>query len=156
MEGYSWKINGKDIQDPKELNLEVTKDAKNIPAKEVEKLAGTKPTTQLSLTHNGEFGFTGILCLELDTLGKSHVGEYANLYYYNKNGELEFQNAGLILADGSVELVFSHASDYVVVIDKKAATAPQTGDAAPIVPLFILLLAGVALGGYSVKRRKNA
>ena len=160
MDGYSWKINGKSITDAKELNLEVKKDTTNVPKTIVEQLAGNKPSTQLSLTHNGEFGFTGVLCLELDTLGKAHVGEYANLYYYNDKQELVFQNAGIIKEDGTVELVFSHASEYVLVIDKKAAAtpapAPQTGDSAPILPLVAILFVGAAGVGYAVRRGKRA
>ena len=52
--------------------------------------------------------------------------------------------------------MFSHASEYVLVIDKKAATAPLTGDAAPILPLVVVLLVGAAGVGYAVRRGKRA
>ena len=34
-------------------------------------------------------------------------------------GELEFISAGQIDPDGNVELVFTHASDYTIVVDAK-------------------------------------
>ncbi len=44
--------------------------------------------------------------------------DWTILFYYNEDsGELEFICAGEIGTDGNVDLTFSHASDYVVVID---------------------------------------
>ena len=49
-----------------------------------------------------------------------NAGLYANLFYYNEQtGELEFISAGQIDPDGNVELVFTHASDYTIVVDAK-------------------------------------
>ena len=40
------------------------------------------------------------------------------MYYYNeKTGELEFICADKIAEDGTAELTFTHASDYVIAID---------------------------------------
>ena len=50
-----------------------------------------------------------------------NAGLYANLFYYNEQtGELEFISAGQIDSDGNVELVFTHASDYTIVVDTKS------------------------------------
>ena len=65
------------------------------------------------MVHNGEFGFKATLTINV---GSQYEGESGNLYYYNSNGELEFIDAGQIDVDGNVNLDFSHASDYVVVI----------------------------------------
>ena len=47
-----------------------------------------------------------------------NAGLYANLFYYNEQtGELEFVSAGQIDADGNVELEFTYASDYTIVVD---------------------------------------
>lgn len=119
MGAYSWSINGLDITADtlKAINLEVKLDANAISADVVKTLAGDRPTMQLSLSHNGEFGFKAKLQFNL---GAEHKGKYGNLYYYNKDGKLEFMNAGKIDENGNVSLEFTHASDYVVVIDEKS------------------------------------
>ena len=103
---------------------------KTIPAKVINALTGEATTIQLQLNHNGPFGMS--LKLSVD-LGKKHDGLYANLYIYNpKSGELEFQSAGMI-SGGKASWVFDHASDYAIVIDKEShepVTFPDVPDTA--------------------------
>ncbi|MDB7920217.1 S-layer homology domain-containing protein [Flavonifractor plautii] len=116
--GMVWSFNGLDV--PKggvRLDLGVKTGTKTIPAKVINALTGETTTIQLQLNHNGPFGMS--LKLSVD-LGKKHDGLYANLYFYNpKSGELEFQSAGLI-SGGKASWVFDHASDYAIVIDKES------------------------------------
>ena len=119
---YSWIINGNDItaENLSAINLEVVLDAVAVPNEIVAQKAGEQPVRQISLTHNGEFGFAAKLSINM---GSEYAGEYANLYYYSPAEELEFMNAGLIKEDGNVELAFSHASDYVIVVDEDRTEA---------------------------------
>lgn len=116
--GIVWSFNGLDV--PKggvRLDLGVKTGTKTIPAKVIHALTGETTTIQLQLNHNGPFGMS--LKLSVD-LGKKHDGLYANLYFYNpKSGELEFQSAGLI-SGGKASWAFDHASDYAIVIDKES------------------------------------
>lgn len=130
MDGYSWTLNGMDVAatNLKDIDLEVKIDTNAIPSNIVASIAGDSPTTQLSLTHNGDFGFRANLSLNL---GSEHAGSTGNLYYYDSDGKLIFINAGQIGADGTTSLPFSHASDYVIVIDKKSSNtdpADKDGD----------------------------
>ncbi len=120
MDGYSWTLNGMDVAatNLKDIDLEVKVDTNAIPSNIVASIAGDSPTTQLSLTHNGDFGFRAELSLNL---GSEHSGSTGNLYYYDSDGKLIFINAGQIGADGITSLPFSHASDYVIVIEKKSS-----------------------------------
>ena len=69
----------------------------------------------LTLAYDGEFGFTATLTVNMES---KNAGLYANLFYYNEQtGELEFISAGQIDPDGNAELVFTHASDYTIVVD---------------------------------------
>ena len=124
---YSWTINGKDIKGEhlSSINLEVTLDTKAIPSVAINTLANGEPTRQLSLTHNGDFGFKASLTINL---GKEHEGEFGNLYYYDSTGKLVFMNAGKIDKDGNVTLDFSHASDYVVVVGENRTTQDNPQD----------------------------
>lgn len=117
MGGYSWTINGQDVlaTDLSAINLEVTMDTEAVAPSIVEKLAGGEPARQISLTHNGDFGFKASLTINV---GNEHEGEFGNLYYHDSNGKLVFMNAGQVDADGNVSLDFSHASDYVVVVGR--------------------------------------
>ena len=116
--GMVWSFNGLDV--PKggvRLDLGVKTGTKTIPAKVINALTGEATTIQLQLDHNGPFGMS--LKLSVD-LGKKHDGLYANLYFYNpKSGELEFRSAGMI-SGGKASWAFDHASDYAIVIDKES------------------------------------
>ena len=116
--GVSWTVNGQDI--PKnaklsDLDLGVSLNTSTIPVSVINTITGTVDTIQLSLKHDGEFGFTMTLSAPL---GKTNAGYWANLYYYNEETKaLEFQAASRIASDGTAEFAFSHASDYAIVID---------------------------------------
>ncbi|MCC2177700.1 S-layer homology domain-containing protein [Agathobaculum butyriciproducens] len=116
--GMVWSFNGLDV--PKggvSLDLGVKTGTKTIPAKVINALTGEMTTIQLQLNHNGPFGMS--LKLSVD-LGKKHDGLYANLYFYNpKSSALEFRSAGMI-SGGKASWVFDHASDYAIVIDKES------------------------------------
>lgn len=116
--GIMWTVNGQDIPadaDLTDLDLGVSLNTSTIPVSVINTVTGAVDTIQLSLKHDGEFGFTMILSAPL---GKTNAGYWANLYYYNEDSRaLEFQSADKIASDGTAEFDFSHASDYAIVID---------------------------------------
>ena len=119
--GLSWKIYGKDITDAAgdiDFDVIVGADAgKSIPVDVINNVTGERSSLNLTLAYDGEFGFTATLTVNMES---KNAGLYANLFYYNEQtGELEFISAGQIDPDGNVELVFTHASDYTIVVDTK-------------------------------------
>ena len=119
--GLSWKIYGKDITDAAgDIDFDVTVGAdagKSIPVDVINNVTGERSSMNLTLAYDGEFGFTATLTVNIES---KNAGLYANLFYYNEQtGELEFISAGQIDPDGNVELVFTHASDYTIVVDTK-------------------------------------
>ena len=119
--GLSWKINGQDITEPSgdiDFGVNVGADAgKSIPVDVINNVTGERYSMNLTLAYDGEFGFTATLTVNMES---KNAGLYANLFYYNEQtGELEFISAGQIDADGNVELVFTHASDYTIVVDTR-------------------------------------
>ena len=119
--GLSWKIFGKDITDAAgdiDFGVTVGADAgKSIPVDVINNVTGERYSMNLTLAYDGEFGFTATLTVNMES---KNAGLYANLFYYNEQtGELEFISAGRIDADGNVELEFTHASDYTIVVDAK-------------------------------------
>lgn len=83
----------------------------------------------MSLVYEGEFGFKAVLSVNMDS---ANAGLYANLFYYNEQtGGLEFICADQIAEDGSVELIFTHASEYTIVINETSMEDyASAGDAA--------------------------
>lgn len=121
--GYSWTINGKNIKNisDKEINLEVIVGvdvASNKVLKDITK--GNKESLQISLIHDGEFGFEATLTLNV---GKEKKDQYVNLYWYKEDGIAELIEAAKVDKSGFVELDFNHASDYIIVYDSVDRTA---------------------------------
>ena len=159
----SWIINGKDITGnvtaPVDLGLVVGES--DIPEQKVTALADGKKTIQLSLNYDGVFGFEGILRL---SVGKEYSGKIANLYYYNETtGKFEYYQAAQVKEDGTVDFKFSHASDYVIVLNEtdmsqttgSVIASPKTSDETPIALAVILLLFGCALMGTAYGKKKR-
>lgn len=156
MGGYTWSINGKDIMasNLKDINLEVSFDTNAVPSKTVKALAGNNPIKQLSLTHNGDFGFKANLEFNI---GSEYNGKYGNLFYYDSDGRLVFMNAGKIGADGNVSLEFSHASDYVIVINDEIMAPDAIKDTSAngsdtFNMLWVMSLAGLGMYFYFKKK----
>ena len=117
--GLSWKINGKEVTDAAgdiDFGVTIGADAgKSIPVDVINKVSGERYSVNLSLAYDGEFGFTATLTVNMEP---KNSGMYANLFYYNEQtGKLEFVSAGQIDSDGNVELAFTHASDYTIVVE---------------------------------------
>lgn len=148
--GYTWLINGNDIlaTNLADINLEVSFDQNIIPNKVISDLAKDNPIKQLSLTHNGDFGFKATLNVNV---GSEYVGKYGNLYYYDSTGKLVYMNAGEIDGNGNVSLEFTHASEYVIVVNEQILgeektsssqnnTGPATGDSSDIAMMTFSML----------------
>lgn len=159
----SWIINGKDITGnvtaPIDLGLVVG--TSDIPKQKVTALADGNETIQLSLNYDGVFGFEGILRL---SAGKDYSGKIANLYYYNETtGKFEYYQAAQVKEDGTVDFKFSHASDYVIVLNEtdmsqttgSVIASPKTSDNTPVAAAVILLLFGCALMGTAYRKNKK-
>lgn len=115
-DGIIWKVNGREVvtDRARDMDFFVETGGSRIPADRVRQTAGEQDSVQLHLAHSGELGFTAVLCLNV---GREYAGRSASLYYYQEDkGELAFMCMGEIDGEGIAELVFTHASDYLVVI----------------------------------------
>lgn len=153
---YAWTINGKKVtaEQLKSIDLGVVLNAEVIPEDVVNTVAEGKESIQISLAHDGEFGFEAELELYV---GKEHAGKTVSLYYYNEKGKLEFVQKATVAEDGTVVFTFEHASDYLAVIEKKDNVSkekeiPKTGDQIHVIP-YVSMLALAA--GIVVLRRKK-
>ena len=157
---YTWEINGKDITTAQSVDGGLTYTPNVVSSDLVGGVAGNSLYIQFQLNYNGSFGFTGKLTVHLPA---EMAGQYANLYYYNpKTKKLELYASALIGKDGKATFNFSHASDYVVVMEKTSKSSNLSAgesvadNAKPIeqngIPyLFItvvMILAGIAVMKY--------
>ena len=124
-----WSASGADIPtdtDFTDLDLGVNLDTSGIPVNVINTITGEVGTVQITLAHNGEFGFTMTLTAPL---GKENAGYWANLYHYDEEAEaLNFEAAVKIDEDGSVKIPFTHASQYAIVIDTHNHAAVDVSD----------------------------
>ena len=125
--GVSWTVNGRDI--PENVNLTdidmgVSMNTSSIPVDLINMVTGEMGTVQMTLAHDGEFGFTMTLTAPL---GVENKGLWANLYHYNTTQkQMLFETAAQVDASGNVALKLSHASEYAIVLDEKSHELPFT------------------------------
>ena len=124
-----WSVNGADIPtdtDFTDLDLGASLGTSGIPVNVINTITGEVGTVQITLAHNGEFGFTMTLTAPL---GKENAGYWANLYHYDEDAEaLNFEAAAKIDEDGDVTIPFSHASQYAIVIDTHSHATVDVSD----------------------------
>ena len=129
--GVTWTVNGEDIPqtaDLTDLDMGVSLNTSTIPVDLINAITGEIGTVQLTLKHDGPFGFTMTLTAPV---GKENKGLWANLYHYDEDaGEMVYQTAALVDEDGNVALPFDHASQYALVLDSKSHDLPFTDLAA--------------------------
>ena len=125
----SWTVNGADIPtdtDFTDLDLGASLGTSGIPVNVINTITGERATVQMTLAHNGDFGFTMTLTAPL---GVENAGYWANLYHYDEDADqLTFETAAEIDADGSVSLPMSHASQYAIVIDTHSHATVDVSD----------------------------
>ena len=117
----TWAVNGLSFTDiPKDIDFRVRTDTKNIPSRLINEVADVYPHKNLTLEHDGEFGFTAILSVNV---GKDNADMYANLYYYDEdeNG-LDFIDSKEVDGRGRASFELEHASDYTVILRGDALT----------------------------------
>lgn len=162
-----WYMNGKSVvsQLTADVDMGVTLGGNKIPADVVKTVAGDNKTLQVSLAHEGNFGYdAGLLLL----VGTQYKDLYANLFYYNPaTGKLEYAQTDKVDADGYVYYEFTHASDYVIVFSSAdmnpnieanktpTVTAPvKTGDTTPIGAIVVVMIVAAGAMAAVVTRKK--
>ena len=180
----SWLIDGSAIEGDElgDINLGVTFGESGIPKEQLEILTENEKYLEMSLGHEGEFGFTIVLSVKLED---AEPGQYANLFYYNEaEGDFEFMCAAVVGNTKRADFEFSHASDYVIIISsetkenliqektemlkeakareleaqaqaKEELPAKEPKKAAAIIALILLGSIAVGIGVYLVMKRKD-
>ena len=103
-----------------DIFLQVSMNTQGIPSKVLCGLPGSHTFLQMTLGHDGLFGFPVKLRADV---GRGNSGKWANLYYYNEGtGKMEFETAARVTASGDAAFTMTHASQYAIVLDEKSHT----------------------------------
>ena len=119
-DAVSWTIDGTQMgEEPlQDIDLTVVVGESKIPENRLKILTENEKYVELSLAHDGAFGFNAVLSVDLED---AQPGQYANLFYYNETtDEFEFMCATLVGSTGKAEFEFIHASDYVIIISDES------------------------------------
>lgn len=158
-----WTINGKDVTKAKKVDMGIKKNTNKIPKSIIGEFFGNAKTVTLSLAHNGDFGFTATLTIEL---GTENNGFSANLFCYKpSSGSFEYGDSSEII-NGKANLTFSHASEWLISVNEFPAyedvstAAGVMADETPIPienkcnAVFIIISIAVLSTGTFIYRRK--
>lgn len=122
--GFVWTVNGMSVTKAKTVDMRVRK-ASKIPKSAIDEYFGDIKTIQIDLRHNGDFGFTAELTIDL---GGRYDGMYANSYCY-KARKFEFGDSTEIL-NGQAVLRFTHASSWLITIESSPVMEDVSSGAA--------------------------
>lgn len=122
----TWEIDAKNLPknaELKDLDLGVKLNSNSIPQTAIEESFGEQKPIQMEIAHDGEFGFT--MNLNVNVGVKNH-NLFANVYYYNPiTKKNEFKSAHKIDKKGNISIPFDHASSYAILVDKVAHSAKE-------------------------------
>ena len=125
--GVMWMVNGQDIPtdtDLTDIDMGVSMNTSTIPVDLINMVTGEMGAVQMTLAHDGEFGFTMTLTAPV---GVENKGLWANLYHYDATSKrMLFETVAQVDASGNVALKLSHASEYAIVLDEKSHELPFT------------------------------
>ena len=128
-DGVSWTVNGADIPtdaDLSDLDLGIDLGTDGIPVDVINTITGEVGTVQITLAHDGDFGFAMTVTAPL---GEENAGYWANLYHYDEDAEaMTFETAAKIDDAGYAALLMRHTSQYAIVIDDHSHAALSVSD----------------------------
>ena len=121
----SWTVDGNDVPTAThfaDMDFGVDRNTTGIDVDVINAITGQVSSVQITLAHDGEFGFTLTLTAPL---GRENAGSWANLYHYHEDAEsLSYETSGEIQEDGTASLKMTHASQYAIIIDEQTHQLP--------------------------------
>lgn len=123
--GVKWTIDTSTIGDNvTDINININLNTNTVPTEAIRETAKSSDTMQISLAHNGNFGFSAEISIPVE---KKYEGKTANIYHYNEASRLlEFVSKSVV-TNSYCKGMFTHASDYVIIFtDESLSGAEQT------------------------------
>ena len=124
-DGVAWEIYGGDVPEGTSLSdvdMGVELGTSGIPVDVVELVTGEAGSTQVTLAHEGPFGFELTL---VAPVGEKYEGLFANAYRYDAAaGVLRYEAAGVVGDEGAVRVQIDHASSWLLALDSRSHALP--------------------------------
>ena len=121
----SWTVDGNDVPTAThfaDMDFGVDRNTTGIDVDVINAITGQVSSVQITLAHDGEFGFTLTLTAPL---GRENAGRWANLYHYDENAKtLNYETSAQVASDGTASLRMTHASQYAIIIDEQTHQLP--------------------------------
>ena len=121
----SWTVDGNDVPTAThfaDMDFGVDRNTTGIDVDVINAITGQVSSVQITLAHDGEFGFTLTLTAPL---GRENAGRWANLYHYDENAKtLNYETSAQVASDGTASLRMTHASQYAIIIDDQTHQLP--------------------------------
>ena len=121
----SWTVDGNDVPTAThfaDMDFGVDRNTTGIDVDVINAITGEVSSVQITLAHDGEFGFTLTLTAPL---GRENAGRWANLYHYDENAKtLNYETSAQVASDGTASLRMTHASQYAIIIDDQTHQLP--------------------------------
>ncbi len=123
---WSIDVDAVNVNAVTDVDMGITLSTKNIPTELIAAILNGNKYLEFTLAHEGEFGFSPVLCIALDP---ANCGRYANLFYYNPETEsLEFICDTIIDINGVAEFKMEHASSYVIIVSDTSMSGVSISD----------------------------
>ena len=124
-DGVAWEIYGGDVPEGTSLSdvdMGVELGTSGIPVDVVDLVTGEAGSTQVTLAHEGPFGFELTL---VAPVGEKYEGLFANAYRYDAAaGVLRYEAAGVVDDEGAVRVQIDHASSWLLALDSRSHALP--------------------------------
>ena len=124
-DGVSWEIYGGDVPESEghdDVDLGVALGGDDIPADVANLVTGESGSVQVSLEHDGLFGFELTL---VAPLGEDAAGLVANLYRYDdESGLLAYVSSAEIAEDGTARLETGTGGSWLFALDSRSHALP--------------------------------
>lgn len=119
--GVAWEIDGADVPKDVELSgidLGIELNTTGIPSNLVGLVSGALGSVQVTLAHDGPFGFEATLVV---SLGDVPAGVCANAYSYDEASQsLRYEGTAVVTPEGEARLTVDHASHWLVSLDVRS------------------------------------
>lgn len=137
-DGTEWEIDpdSVDIDRVPDDGVDLSVITKTEFATVINKVTGAQFKMQISIKHNGEFGFTATLIVDLsEGMKNAPAGDYfANLFHVKSDSDMEWKAYGKLDKNNIARLEFTHASDWAIIIDRDKLDGKTLKEVALTIP----------------------
>lgn len=124
-ESVAWEIWGGDVPEGtsfSDVDMGVELGTDGIPVSVVNLVTGETGSIQVTLAHEGPFGFALTL---VAPVGEKNAGLVANMYCYDEAADvLRYEAAGVVDEDGLARVQIDHASSWLIALDDRLHALP--------------------------------